>query len=423
MHLQTPNHPNAKLKIKCKQPHLNLQSISNLKMKNSAKLNPQNIIKQKQDRRNKRATKCAQMRRKRRRSRAKKPAQMRRRPSKKTSTNEKEKKKKRRKNSHHKKDIAIAKKRLSKRLSLSGNHPLIDTKDINMIALQAIPDESSTQPNEPIADESTGAQPVSESQVLKQDDGSFHARAFYDYTPADTGELNMRQGAVYKILKSADQWWFAEDDYGDVGWVPSNFLEKIVEHVQVQESKENEAQNEQEQETHVDEGANNTNDGETIQIELDEYKAKNERLEKEVKALKDEIEVLNGTQRDYDHLKQENERLSNELKQMQEANDALKNELAEQKLERQQHEERVRAKSAHVQTASAPHLDAENIQNRMRSTGSSPNLGLNSDLKQRWNQQQIMYQQQEQYRLQQQQHAQWLEYQRQQAYQQQLRQM
>ncbi|XP_053542158.1 tyrosine-protein kinase TXK [Ictalurus punctatus] len=49
--------------------------------------------------------------------------------------------------------------------------------------------------------------------------------ALYDFTACESSDLNLRRGEEYRILHKQDQlWWRAEDQHGNKGFIPSNYV-------------------------------------------------------------------------------------------------------------------------------------------------------------------------------------------------------
>ncbi|ETO20977.1 hypothetical protein RFI_16228 [Reticulomyxa filosa] len=56
----------------------------------------------------------------------------------------------------------------------------------------------------------------------------FRCRAINDYYASVADELDLREGCEYVIMQvSPSGWWYAVDENGEDGWVPSNYLVRI----------------------------------------------------------------------------------------------------------------------------------------------------------------------------------------------------
>jgi flagellar motor protein MotB len=56
----------------------------------------------------------------------------------------------------------------------------------------------------------------------------FRCRAINDYYASVTDELDLKEGAYYTIMQTSPSgWWYAVNDDGEDGWVPSNYLERV----------------------------------------------------------------------------------------------------------------------------------------------------------------------------------------------------
>ena len=54
----------------------------------------------------------------------------------------------------------------------------------------------------------------------------FKCKAINDYSATVDDELDLKEGEIYTIMqKDPSGWWYAVNDNGDDGWVPSNYLE------------------------------------------------------------------------------------------------------------------------------------------------------------------------------------------------------
>ena len=50
----------------------------------------------------------------------------------------------------------------------------------------------------------------------------------YDYTPSDQVDLPLQKGQKVTIINSSrPHWWKAKNNYGQEGYVPSNYVKKI----------------------------------------------------------------------------------------------------------------------------------------------------------------------------------------------------
>ncbi|XP_065838243.1 tyrosine-protein kinase BTK-like [Oscarella lobularis] len=56
----------------------------------------------------------------------------------------------------------------------------------------------------------------------------FEVVAIYDYRPTETGDLPLRKGQRVQILDNRrEHWWSARDEYGQEGFIPSNYVRKV----------------------------------------------------------------------------------------------------------------------------------------------------------------------------------------------------
>ena len=56
----------------------------------------------------------------------------------------------------------------------------------------------------------------------------FQCRAINDYYASVTDELDLKEGQIYTIMQTSPSgWWYAVNEDGEDGWVPSNYLERI----------------------------------------------------------------------------------------------------------------------------------------------------------------------------------------------------
>ncbi len=61
-------------------------------------------------------------------------------------------------------------------------------------------------------------------------DEEFRCRAINDYYASVTDELDLKEGGSYTIMQTSPSgWWYAVNDDGEDGWVPSNYLERVDE--------------------------------------------------------------------------------------------------------------------------------------------------------------------------------------------------
>jgi len=59
-------------------------------------------------------------------------------------------------------------------------------------------------------------------------EAEFQCRAINDYYASVTDELDLKEGQHYTIMQTSPSgWWYAVNDDGEDGWVPSNYLERI----------------------------------------------------------------------------------------------------------------------------------------------------------------------------------------------------
>jgi len=62
------------------------------------------------------------------------------------------------------------------------------------------------------------------------EEGGFQCTALTDYFSAAMDELDLRAGAIYTIIQTSPSgWWYAEDEDGQDGWVPCNYLVRLEE--------------------------------------------------------------------------------------------------------------------------------------------------------------------------------------------------
>ena len=63
----------------------------------------------------------------------------------------------------------------------------------------------------------------------------FYVRAITDYYGVAADELDLKEAAIYTVIQTTESgWWYAIDEDGIDGWVPSNYLEKCSEQEQIE---------------------------------------------------------------------------------------------------------------------------------------------------------------------------------------------
>eukprot|EP00475_Leptophrys_vorax_P015425 TRINITY_DN21772_c0_g1_i2.p1 TRINITY_DN21772_c0_g1~~TRINITY_DN21772_c0_g1_i2.p1 ORF type:complete len:651 (-),score=190.63 TRINITY_DN21772_c0_g1_i2:31-1983(-) len=64
--------------------------------------------------------------------------------------------------------------------------------------------------------------------ALQLDFEAFFAMAIFSYQPEDKGEVGFDEGQIMKIVGENEfGWWLSQNTNGDLGWVPSNFFQKV----------------------------------------------------------------------------------------------------------------------------------------------------------------------------------------------------
>lgn len=67
----------------------------------------------------------------------------------------------------------------------------------------------------------------------KEEEEEFFVRAITDYYGVAADELDLKEGNIYTVIQtSASGWWYAIDEDGIDGWIPSNYLDKLAENEQ-----------------------------------------------------------------------------------------------------------------------------------------------------------------------------------------------
>ena len=52
-------------------------------------------------------------------------------------------------------------------------------------------------------------------------------RALYDYQATDKHALSISKGDRFTVVEATDeQWWMVQNGFGQIGYVPTNYLEK-----------------------------------------------------------------------------------------------------------------------------------------------------------------------------------------------------
>eukprot|EP01083_Nonionella_stella_P072931 196860_1 len=75
----------------------------------------------------------------------------------------------------------------------------------------------------------------------------FFVRAITDYYGVAADELDLKEGGVYTVIQTTESgWWYAIDEDGIDGWVPSNYLDKVSDAEQAQLREEHRKQAEME---------------------------------------------------------------------------------------------------------------------------------------------------------------------------------
>jgi len=114
----------------------------------------------------------------------------------------------------------------------------------------------------------------------------FRCRAINDYYASVTDELDLKEGAEYTVMQTSPSgWWYAVNDDGEDGWVPSNYLVRLDDDNNEQgddnnDEKENE-ENDKQEDDNNDENEENENEDENYdnKTEVTE-KPKTQKFEK-----------------------------------------------------------------------------------------------------------------------------------------------
>merc|ERR1712228_600458 len=76
----------------------------------------------------------------------------------------------------------------------------------------------------------------------------FYVRAITDYYGVAADELDLKESAIYTVIQTTESgWWYAIDEDGIDGWVPSNYLDKCSDEEQIELKEQHRKQAEQEQ--------------------------------------------------------------------------------------------------------------------------------------------------------------------------------
>ncbi|ETO16734.1 nephrocystin 1-like protein [Reticulomyxa filosa] len=76
------------------------------------------------------------------------------------------------------------------------------------------------------------------AQLPSSKDGGFHCTALTDYSAAATDELDLCAGSIYTVIQTSPSgWWYAEDEDGQYGWVPSNYLVRLEDVTEEEDEK------------------------------------------------------------------------------------------------------------------------------------------------------------------------------------------
>ena len=75
----------------------------------------------------------------------------------------------------------------------------------------------------------------------------FYVRAITDYYGVAADELDLKEQAIYTVIQTTESgWWYAIDEDGIDGWVPSNYLDKCSEQEQIELREQHRKQAEEE---------------------------------------------------------------------------------------------------------------------------------------------------------------------------------
>eukprot|EP01083_Nonionella_stella_P062209 161809_1 len=62
----------------------------------------------------------------------------------------------------------------------------------------------------------------------------FYVRAITDYYGVAADELDLKESAIYTVIQTTSSgWWYAIDEDGIDGWVPSNYLDRVSDEEQI----------------------------------------------------------------------------------------------------------------------------------------------------------------------------------------------
>ena len=68
---------------------------------------------------------------------------------------------------------------------------------------------------------------------MAEKEEEFYVRAITDYYGVAADELDLKESAIYTVIQTTESgWWYAIDEDGIDGWVPSNYLDKCSEQEQ-----------------------------------------------------------------------------------------------------------------------------------------------------------------------------------------------
>ena len=66
--------------------------------------------------------------------------------------------------------------------------------------------------------------------MSQEKEEEFYVRAITDYYGVAADELDLKESAIYTVIQTTESgWWYAIDEDGIDGWVPSNYLDKCSE--------------------------------------------------------------------------------------------------------------------------------------------------------------------------------------------------